>query len=185
MKRSLALLLFATVILSSCLRNHREYGNEKVPGYKPVFSNNPDDYIAKSLAPQPIKNPGKIYVKDNLLFQSDEGYGIHVIDKTDPAKLKNIGFIRIIGNSDMSIKGNYMYVNSITDLVVVDISNWQNVKEVKRMENVFQAGQQSNFYGPMIPLAEKGAYYECQNLYRQGYVQIGWVKDSVMSYCRY
>src|SRR5690606_26387350 len=102
---------------------------EKVLGYKPVFTVDSSILKISVTSPQQVKNPGKIYVKGNLIFQNDLGSGIHVIDNTVPSVAANIGFIKILGNSEISIKGNMLYANSFTDLVVVDISDWQNVKE--------------------------------------------------------
>lgn len=188
MRKLILLLLISSFFLSSCWWiNGRRPGEpyHKVWGYKPVFSNDPELYKVKSQAPQPMKVPGKIYVRGHLIFQADIGSGIHVIDRTDPANLKPVGFIKVIGNSDMSITGNYMYVNSITSLVVVDISDWQDVKEVKRIPNAFVVGAEGNYYRPMVPLPEKNVYYECTGLYAPGMVQTGWVRDSVYNYCYY
>ena len=37
----------------------------------------------------------------------------------------------------MEIKGDYLYVDSYMDLVVFDISNLTEIKEVERLEDVF------------------------------------------------
>lgn len=188
MKKLLPLLLLSLIALSSCwwVNGRRPVENyRKVWGYKPVFSNDPEDYKVKSEAPRTMKVPGKIYVKGNLIYQSDIGSGIHVIDKSDPAHLRNIGFIKVIGNSDISITGNYLYANSVTALVVVDISDWQNVREIKRYPDAFIQGANSNMYAPMIPLPEKNVYYDCSALYAPGLVQTGWERDSVYNYCYY
>ncbi|MFI5130604.1 MAG: hypothetical protein ACHQFX_11460 [Chitinophagales bacterium] len=135
----------------------------------------------ESMSPQPVKFAGKIYVKNDLIFQNDLGSGIHVIDNTDPASASRIGFIKVPGNSEMSIKGNYLYTNSFSDLVVIDISDWQNVTVVKRLENAFQQGLGNyNF----IPLPEHKVYYECPDYYTSRF-QTGWVKDSVSTYSCY
>src|SRR5882757_6591803 len=48
-----------------------------------------------------LKNPGKIYFKDNLLFINETGEGIHVIDNINPASPASIGFLKIPGNYDL------------------------------------------------------------------------------------
>jgi len=129
--------------------------------------------------PRAMKNPGKIYVKGNLIFQNDIGFGIHVFDKTIPSSPKNIGFINLRGNQEMSIKGNYLYANSYADLVVVDISNWHQVKEVQRIRDAFGQGNDLYAENPYlyIPPPEKGVYYQCIDITKG--VQIGWKKDSI------
>ena len=135
-----------------------------------------------------MKNPGKIYVKDNLIFQMDVGYGVHVIDNSIPSQAKPVGFIKVNGSSEISIKGNHLYTNSYNALVVVDVSDWQNVKEVKRIPNAFQQGQSigATYGSYFIPPPVHGVYYECFGyMSAPGMVQSGWVQDSIYNYCFY
>ena len=46
-------------------------------------------------------------------------------------------FINIPGNVDMAIKEDVLYADSYVDLVAIDVSDLNNVKEVGRMEDVF------------------------------------------------
>jgi hypothetical protein len=185
MLKTLIAFLLLTVVLSSCwdLGRRPNKNPRKVLGYKPVYSTDPSLLRVQAMGPQAVQFAGKIYVKNNLIFQNDLGYGIHVIDNTNPASATRIGFIRVIGNTEMSIKGNYLYVNSFTDLVVVDVSDWQNVTEVKRIQQAFsQAGGTRNF----IPLPEHRVYYECAGLINNtNQFQTGWVRDSVSTYSCY
>ena len=181
MRNQLFAVTILAILLSSCWDfNTRPRTNpRKVLGYKPVYSTDPSQFRVQSMAPQPVKVAGKIYVKDNLIYQNDIGWGVHIIDNTVPSAASRIGFIRVLGNSEMSIKGNFMYVNSFSDLVVIDISNWQNVREVKRMPQAFYAG--SAGYANFIPLPEHNVYFECPGYYNDK-IQTGWVKDSVTVY---
>jgi len=172
--------LVLAILLVSCwdLRRRPPANPGKVLGYKPVYSTDSSLLRVQTMGPQPVKSAGKIYVKDNLIFQSDIGYGIHVIDNTNPATASRIGFISLLGNSEMSVKGNYMYANSFSDLVVIDIGDWQNVTEVKRIYKAFSQGSAVGFY-TFIPLPEHNVYYECPDYYYYSGIQTGWVKDSV------
>ncbi|MCX2679981.1 hypothetical protein OOZ15_08540 [Galbibacter sp. EGI 63066] len=89
------------------------------------------------LPPQPIEESGKIYVRENIVLINDKAEGIHVIDNSNPANPQKIAFIKIPGNNDMELKGNYLYADSYIDLVVFDVTDFSNVKEVERLENVF------------------------------------------------
>ena len=189
MRQPILLLLCSTIILSSCWDFGRRPPKApyKVWGYKPVFSQDPSFLLVANDAPRQMKNPGKIYVKDNYIFQNDLGYGIHVMDNSDPANPQKVGFIRVNGSSEISIKGNYMYVNSYTSLVVLDVSNWQQVTEVKRIPNAFQQGSSAGYaYYYFIPPPEHGVYFECSGMYAPGVIQTGWVRDSIYnSNCYY
>lgn len=156
---------------------------KKVWGYKPVFTTDTSWLEIKATTPQPVKYPGKIYVKDHLVYQNEQGSGIHVFDKTDPKNLAPVGFIKILGNTEISIKDNLLYANSFTDLLVIDLSDWQNVKQIKRIKFAFAqgaaAGNMPN--SGFLPLPEHGVYYECPWSVMDPYSQImtGWTRDSV------
>lgn len=156
--------------------------DSKVLGYKPVYSTDSSMLLPLVMTPQPVHQAGKIYVKGSLIFQNELGNGIHIIDNSVPAAAKRIGYIRLLGNTEMSIKGNFLYANSFVDLVIIDISNWKNPVQVKRLKNAFQQGITAGVYN-FIPLPEHGVRYECPNFYAG--IQTGWTKDSVWSYSCY
>lgn len=87
--------------------------------------------------PQTLSTTGKIYYLAPYLFINKPGEGIHVIDNADPANPVNLSFINIPGNYDMAAKGNTLYADSFIDLLALDISDLDNVKITKRIENVF------------------------------------------------
>ena len=86
---------------------------------------------------QDIIQPGKLYFKDNIIYVNEYMEGIHVIDNQDPSKPKILKFIEIPGNVDLAIKGNILYADSYVDLVAIDISNLDDIKEVARIEDAF------------------------------------------------
>jgi len=86
---------------------------------------------------EPITMPGKIYFKDNYIFINEQLKGIHVIDNSDPKNPVIKKFISIPGNIDMAIKGNILYADSYVDLVALDISNMNKIKETHRIKDIF------------------------------------------------
>ncbi len=96
---------------------------------------------------QQIIHPGKIYFKDHYIFVNEYQKGIHVIDNTDPESPQIIKFIEIPGSVDLAIRDNILYADSYVDLVAIDISNLDDIREVKRIQNVFPY---------MIPECENG-----------------------------
>lgn len=88
------------------------------------------------VSPLPTDESGKIYAYKDYIFVNDKYKGIHVIDNSNPAAPKKISFIKIAGNVDISIKDDYLYADSLTDLMVLDISDINNITIVNRMENV-------------------------------------------------
>jgi len=85
--------------------------------------------------PVPMQESGKIYAYKNYIFVNDVNRGLHILDNTDPAAPQNIAFIKLEGNYDISIKDDRLYADSYGDLVVMDISDINNISFVTRMEN--------------------------------------------------
>lgn len=104
--------------------------------YRPVYISRAELTTTTLLAPQPLKNPGKIYIKNHYLLVGESGNGFHIIDNTDPAKPRKLAFMAIPGNTDFAIKGNTLYANNGADLLVYDIADLSNIRLVKRLENV-------------------------------------------------
>jgi hypothetical protein len=105
----------------------------------------------KTSAARTLESPGKIYLKDNFLFINEIKKGIHIIDNTNPTSPKAVAFIEILGNIDMAVRGNILYVDSYTDFVALDISNPSDVKEVSRVKDVFTNGQVDGIWWSVNP----------------------------------
>lgn len=103
--------------------------------------------------PETIEEPGKIYVYQDYIFVGDVDSGIHIIDNSDPKSPKAIKFIEIPGNEDISVKDNFLYADSATDLVIFDISDINNVSIIERLEDVF------NVYNYDIPVEAEAVDY--------------------------
>jgi hypothetical protein len=125
-----SLLLF---FFSSCEDTKvREY-----TGYAPVYMSYKDLRSSVAEAQEAsLKNPGKIYYKDNYIFIVEELKGIHVFDNSDPSSPVKKSFVKIPGVIDMSVSGYIMYADSYVDLVVLDVQDIDNIHEVGRIKDV-------------------------------------------------
>jgi hypothetical protein len=83
-----------------------------------------------------LKNPGKIYFKDNYIFIVEEMEGIHVFDNSNPSSPENKTFLKVPGVVDISISGSYLYADSYVDLVVLDVQDIANIHQVGRVMDV-------------------------------------------------
>ncbi|MGB5699095.1 LVIVD repeat-containing protein [Muriicola sp.] len=90
------------------------------------------------VSPKPIAESGKIYAYQDYIFVNDKFKGVHVIDNTNPASPRKVAFIKIAGNVDISVKNNFLYADSLTDLIVLDISDINNIQIVNRLQNVLR-----------------------------------------------
>ena len=116
------------------------------------------------VAPRPIHESGKIYAYEDYIFVNDKYKGVHVIDNSDPSSPQKISFIKIAGNVDISVKGNFLFADSLTDLIVLDISEINAIRIVNRMEDVLR----DNVVWPIADI------YEYDGINYQNEILIGW-----------
>ena len=130
------LLLGCLVSLNSCEDKHLEQRTyvANVPEYVSYESM---QKAIKVSNPKEITVAGKIYFKDNYLFISDPGKGVHVIDNANPANPIAIAYIEVPGNVDIAINDDMLYVDNYIDLVVIDISSPTEASEVGRLKSAF------------------------------------------------
>nr|WP_298997363.1 hypothetical protein [uncultured Allomuricauda sp.] len=115
--------------------------------------------------PEPIDESGKVYAYQDYVFINDKSRGVHVIDNSNPQQPVKIAFIEIPANVDISVKDNFLYADSLMDLVVLDISDIYNIQQVNRLENVLREGV---FFPIGVDIVEYATYdYETEIL-------IGW-----------
>lgn len=134
-------------------------------GYRPIYQSNSEVKNILVGAPIPLKDPGKIYLFEPYLFINERGKGLHIIDNSDPKNPENISFISIPANFDMAVKGNWLYADNASDLVVLEISDPRLPKVVKRISGAIPAMN----YPPYA-----NVYFECIDT-KKGVVT-GWEK---------
>ncbi len=109
--------------------------------FRPVFMQRAE--LEKNIAiesPRSIKSPGKIYLKDHLIFINEKYKGIHVIDNSNPENPQNAAFIRVDGCIDIAMKDRVIYADNAVDLVALKLNYDESpvsVQVVKRVKNVF------------------------------------------------
>jgi hypothetical protein len=162
--------MLSIVLLQACVQETVDIPDETT-GLAPVYHEG--DWRAIEMQdPQPIGTLFKIYYIDSLLFVGEAQKGIHIIDNSDPLNPQPIHFLQIIGNSDIAIKGNILYANNLSDLVSIDISDFNDIKVLSRVEEVFPVGAGS------VPENYVG-FFECPDP-NMGPI-IGWVETVLES----
>lgn len=159
------LFAFAFVCLWSCHDDDTNYEliNVAIPEImsKIEFRNSVEVQSAR-----PMVDAGKIYAYANYIFISDKDKGVHIVDNSNPAAPKAVSYLKIPGNEDISIKDNYLYADSATDLVIFDVSNISGIRLVERLEDVFSV------YDYQIP---NGAEYaDLNNFDFENNIVVGW-----------
>lgn len=95
-------------------------------------------------SPRSIDDIGRIYLYSNFIFLNKRNQGIHVLDNSDPANPQNIGFIAIPGNTELSIRSNYLYADSYVDLVTLDLNDPDNIYVSNRQTDIFPWDEYQN-----------------------------------------
>ncbi len=160
-------LFLSLLIISACEIVEFQSTNPVgiVEGVRPVYApvDGWDDIIATD--PQPIEYLGKIYYKDQFIYVNERYKGIHILDNSNPSSPISIKFIHVPGNEDIAIKGDILYVDNLTDLVAIDISNLDQIKVTSRLEGLYEESKKN------YPDGYSG-YFECVDTERG--IVIGW-----------
>ena len=152
-------IAFFCIALTACERQQTiNTGTQQA--YAPVYAKLADLSVIATVPPQATTKAGKIYAYGNYIFQNDLNTGIHIIDNAAPGNPKKIAFLKIPFSTEIAIKGNYLYTNSVSDLLVFNLASPQQPQLVTRVSNAFPIinqnyPTQSNIYFE-CPNAEKG-----------------------------
>lgn len=92
--------------------------------------------VSVEVARAPV-NIGRVYLYLNYVLLNERNEGIHIIDNSDPSLPINLGFIRIPGNTDIEMRSNYLFADSYTDLITLDLNDPANIQVVNRQESLF------------------------------------------------
>lgn len=84
-----------------------------------------------------LDNPSKIYLYDDYLLVNDKNKGVHIYDNIRPYRPQHLGLINIPGNLDIELKEGILYADSFIDLVAIDLTNFPEITEVKRIKDIF------------------------------------------------
>lgn len=178
LKRNALLVFPAFILLASCDpfgSNNRRIDPGQPPaeveGWAPVYAEDNTVNEIKSVDAKDIDKGGKIYVKGTTLYQVEVGKGIHVIDITDANNPQKVKFIQVTGAQEMAIMNDNLYTNNINDLVVLNISDINNVQVANRVSGVF------HLVDPTLP--PMSGYFECVDA-SKGTV-IGWEPKTLYS----
>ncbi|MDR8393281.1 hypothetical protein NC796_19155 [Aliifodinibius sp. S!AR15-10] len=106
--------------------------------YEPIYMTDQEFKNAVAMeTPRELGKPGKIYFYNDYLFVNETNKGVHIIDNSDPSSPSKVGFINIPSNKDIAVKGDRLYADSHSDLLVFNIEDLQNPELIKRIEDVF------------------------------------------------
>ena len=142
----IALLLgVLSILLQGCSDQCETYYT--YTDYQPVTVNMAEVKAKVGMkAPRTLTHPGKIYMKDNFIFISEAGEGVHIIDNSDKTNPVFKAFVEVPGSFDMAVLGSILYTDSYTDLVAFDIADVNYISELSRKEGVFKSRGNHYYY---------------------------------------
>jgi len=106
--------------------------------------------------PKSINQAGRFIFYNNLIFITEIGEGVHVIDNSDKTNPVSIAFIKIIGNTDLAIRNDIVYANNGPDLVSFTFAN-ETLTEISRVREVYFSYAESQEF----PLRQSNVYFQC------------------------
>jgi hypothetical protein len=108
----------------SCITPEPEYTEQQdVTGYRPVYGTPAATEIVMT-ASRPVEKPGKIYLYGKYLLVNEVTKGIHVFDNTNPSEPIAVGFLQLLGNTDMAMKDGKLYADHMGNLVAVSVNDF-------------------------------------------------------------
>jgi hypothetical protein len=137
-------LAFASILLFNSCAYDKCSETVKYQVYNPVYLTKAQLRNVEILESEKLKNPGKIYVYGKYLFINELYEGVHVFDNSNPSNPVNLSFISIPGNVDIAVKANVLYADNFIDLLGFDISDPENPKLIKKIENIFSSYKYEN-----------------------------------------
>lgn len=170
-KISIALSLFAICLLTySCKDSVTGSYMANTPIYQSF-----EDFRSQTFSvtsPRAVKNPGKLWIKDQYLFINDVLKGIHIFDNSNPANPINLGFLEIFANTDLAVSGNLLYADNYNDLLTFDISNPLQPVLNCRSNDIFNFEAANNIIGYNLSYPAAGVVWD------KGVI-IGWNQEEV------
>ena len=115
------------------------------PNAKPVYLSYTELRNAVAVeASRELEDIGRIYLYEDYIFLNKKNQGIHILDNTDPANPKNVLFINVPGNTELTIRDNYLYADSYVDLVTLNLNDPDNIYEESRQIDIFPWDEYQN-----------------------------------------
>lgn len=152
MSKTIPLIILTIIVFYGC--DPSQTGNSSSQAYVPVYASSAEQFNATVESSKPTDNPGKIYAAGDYIYQNDQNEGIHVIDNSSPGHPVKVAFIKIPYNTELSVKGDYLYCNCVNDLLTIDIHDPLHPVLTNRLKDAFPLINQD--YPPFT-----GVYFEC------------------------
>jgi len=135
--KKLALILAVPLFMISCMKTKGEVSLSFTKA-EAIYGDLDSLRSLPLLIPkQPVVNPKSYYISSNFVLVGELHKGIHIYDNLNGQDPQRVSFIQIPNNKEFYVKDNFLYAESMYDVVKIDISDIYNPTLVSRAENVF------------------------------------------------
>ncbi len=140
MKRRVLFSLFIiglAIITNGFSYNYEPYQSGNTV-YSPILISYDD--LSKSIENQPsreIANASKLTIYQTYILIVEKYKGVHIFDNSNLGFPQPVGFIQILGCSDIAIKDGILYADNSVDLVSINLKNYPEIIVNNRIKNAF------------------------------------------------
>lgn len=170
---------FAFILLFSICFTSCEPEQIVVQGMTPLYVSSTDFSLIRSELPRQFENLGNIVNVGDYIFLNEKGKGIHVLDNSDPSLPVNTLFWNIPGNLEFTIKDNTLYADNSIHLLVIDITDINDIQVLSYVENLYLHRPVAN------PRPEEPYSGPFNCVKKENGVHVGWkVEELIDPLCR-
>ena len=160
-------LFLVVILLTGCIDSVQvDPLPSQVEGLKPVYIAEAENVVEVQDAIG-FENLGKIVYANPYLLINERFKGIHIVDNSNPSDPVKIAFLKIPGNTDFTLKGQYLYANHGSDLKTFLINgneaNFEidlpSLEETQIISDLFST-EENNQISALFPPDYQG-FFEC------------------------
>lgn len=165
--------LFLCILLVGTVSCDPSIDEDVVVGMRPIYFDANDVSGIRSSEPREFEELGNIVLVGDYLFIGERYKGIHVLDNSNPANPVNIVFWEILGNNEFTIDGSTLYADNSIHLLVIDITDFGDIKYIKRFDDFYA----NNLGSPQRPESGYVGPFECYDSSKGALG--GWIEDAI------
>ncbi len=136
------ILILTLSLVSSCVE---EEPDVEVTGPRPIYVEGEASELIASEAPKNFGTLGKFVYASKFIYVNEVNKGIHVIDNSDPTDPTSKHYWNVPGLIDFTVNGTLVYAEQGRDLLVIDVSNPEQLEVCNILRNVFEDLGQNQF----------------------------------------
>jgi hypothetical protein len=136
--KNLILICLVSFSFYGCETTNNNNANQLYSSvWVPIYEQPNQTTTISYTTPDTAVNAGKIYVYGNYVLQNEMYKGFHIIDHSNPTNPIKIGFLKVNNATEIAIKNNVLYTNSLTDMLAINITNITQPTLIGKIPNAF------------------------------------------------